>query len=113
VQAKIYSRAGKIIMTNDTHSVHMHSSEVKSGGQRVGNFSYLFWSLYYTSYFFKKYYEPIMARQGKTGGYLKGIIIYSIHTIIAQYPFLVRPWLILKEKIFRANLKVDKSEVKL
>ncbi|HAR49793.1 MAG TPA: hypothetical protein DCR81_06765 [Smithella sp.] len=54
VQAKIYSRGGKIIMTNDTHS-----------------------------------------------------------TIIAQYPFLVGPWLILKEKIFRANLKVDKSEVKI
>jgi glycosyltransferase involved in cell wall biosynthesis len=112
VQAKIYSRGGKIIMTNDTHSVHMHSSEVKSGGQRVGNFSYLFWSLYYTSYFFKKYYEHIMARQGKPGGYMRGITIYSIYTIIAQYPFLVRPWLILKEKIFRANLKVDKSKIK-
>ena len=113
VQAKIYSRGGKIIMTNDTHSVHMHSSEVNSGGQRVGRFAYVFWSVYYTSYFFKKYYNSVMERQGRKGYYLKGIIIYSIYNIIAQYPFLVRPWLILKEKIFRANLRVDKSEVKL
>ena len=32
----------------------MHDSEKQSGGQRVGNFASLFWSLYYTAYFFRK-----------------------------------------------------------
>lgn len=87
IQAKIHINGGKIIMTNDTHSVHLHPSEAQSGGQRVGSLARLFWSLYYTSYFFKKYYKPIMERQGKNGCYLKGIIIYSVLTL-STFPFL-------------------------
>ncbi|HNZ65471.1 MAG TPA: glycosyltransferase family 2 protein [Smithella sp.] len=86
IQAKIHINGGKIIMTNDTHSVHLHPSEAQSGGQRVGSLPRLFWSLYYTSYFFKKYYQPIMERQGKNGCYLKGIIIYSALTL-STFPF--------------------------
>lgn len=96
VQAGIYVHGGKIIMTNDTHSVHMHPSEVPSGGQRTGRFSRLFWSLYYTAYFFRKYYDPIMKRQGKTGFYFKGIVIYSALRMDASFNRLL---LILKEKI--------------
>lgn len=96
LQANIYARGGKIIMTNDTHSVHMHPSEVTSGGQRVGRFAKLFWSIYYTSYFFKKYYNPIMKRQGKSGCYLQGIMVYSVLRI---YPSFIRLFFILKEKI--------------
>jgi glycosyltransferase involved in cell wall biosynthesis len=100
LQANIYSHGGEIIMTNDTHSVHMHPSEAKSGGQRVGRFAHVYWSLYYTSYFFKKYYNPIMERQGKTGGYLEGISIYAFFRL---WSFLTRPFFILKEKYFRKN----------
>ena len=100
LQAKIYSCGGKIIMTNDTHSVHMHPSEARSGGQRVGRFAHLYWSLYYTFYFFKKYYKPIMKRQGKTGYYLKGIIVY---TVFSLYYFLARTFFIFREKVFRVN----------
>ena len=96
VQAKIYTRGGKIIMTNDTHSVHMHPSEVTSGGQRVGRFANLFWSMYYTSYFFKKYYNPIMKRQGKSGCYLQGIMIYSVLRIYLSF---IRLFFIFKEKL--------------
>jgi glycosyltransferase involved in cell wall biosynthesis len=106
IQAKIYSCGGKIIMTNNTHSVHMHRSEVKSGGQRVGHFADFFWPIYYTSYFFKKYYNPIMARQGKQGNYLKGIITFTIYHIITNYPFLAWPIKILKKlrkNVFRVN----------
>lgn len=105
IQAKIYVNGGKIIMTNDTHCVHMHDSEKKSGGQRVGRFAYFFWSVYYTSYFFKKYYNSIMARQGKRGGYRKAIIIYTIYNIILQFP-LAGPINILKnwrKNVFRVN----------
>lgn len=77
LQARIYVNGGKIIMTNDTHSVHMHMSEVKSGGQRIAYFANYFWPVYYTSHFFKKYYNQIMKRQGKPGGYQKAIIIYA------------------------------------
>ncbi|MDI6741956.1 MAG: glycosyltransferase family 2 protein [Smithella sp.] len=96
VQAAIYVNGGKIIMTNDTHSVHMNPSEVTSGGQRAGRFSTLFWSLYYTSYFFKKYYNPIMKMQGKSGGYPRGILIFSVLRI---YQSFIRLFFILKEKI--------------
>jgi glycosyltransferase involved in cell wall biosynthesis len=95
VQAAIYINGGKIIMTNDTHSVHMHPSEVTSGGQRVGRFANFFWSIYYTSYFFKKYYNPIMKRQRNSRCYLQGIVIYSVLLI---YPSFIRLFFILKEK---------------
>lgn len=106
IQAKIYVNGGKIIMTNDTHCVHMHDSEKRTGGQRVGRFAYFFWSVYNTSYFFKKYYNPIMARQGKHEGYLKAIMVYIIYNIIFQYPFLAWPIRILKnlrKNVFRVN----------
>lgn len=96
IQAAIYARGGKIIMTNDTHSVHMHPSEVKSGGQRTGHFAYLFWSIYYTSYFFKKYYRPVMERSGRNGSYPKGIMIYSF---LVCYFFLARTLVVWKRKI--------------
>ena len=97
MQANIYAHGGKIIMTNDTHSVHMHLSEVISGGQRVRRFASLFWSIYYTSYFFKKYYKPIMARQGKAGCYLNGIVIYSVLRLWSSF---TRLFIILREKFF-------------
>jgi glycosyltransferase involved in cell wall biosynthesis len=96
VQAKIYTCGGKIVMTNDTHSVHMHSSEVRSGGQRVGRLAHIFWSIYYTSYFFKKYYHAIMERQGESGCCLKGIAIYSA---LRLFPPVRRRLLIFKNKI--------------
>jgi glycosyltransferase involved in cell wall biosynthesis len=94
-QAAIYIHGGKIIMTNDTHSVHMHPSEVMSGGQRVGYFAKFFWSVYYNAYFFKKYYQPIMERQGIDRSCVKGI---TIHFILALYLFLARPISVWKKK---------------
>lgn len=111
VQAKIYCRGGKIIMTNHTHSVHMHPSEAKSGGQRVGHFGYVFWAIYYTSYFFKKYYNSIMKRQGKQEYYLKGIVIFCILIVVTEYPFLFKPLFILRNRIFRVNSKLKKSGI--
>jgi hypothetical protein len=102
VQAAIYVNGGKIIMTNDTHSVHMNPSEVTSGGQRAGRFSTLFWSLYYTSYFFKKYYNPIMKMQGKSGGYPRGILIFSVLRI---YPSFIRLFFYSERKNNRINLR--------
>jgi len=96
VQAKIYSSGGKIIMTNDTHSVHMHPSEAPRGGQRIARPAAFFWSVYFTFYFFKKYYNSIMERQGKKGRFPKGIMIYGIYTAVAYYPVLARPYLMLK-----------------
>ncbi|MCE5212400.1 MAG: glycosyltransferase family 2 protein [Deltaproteobacteria bacterium] len=96
VQAKIYINGGRIIMTNETHSVHMHSSEVISGGQRVGRYAYLFWSIFYTAYFFKKYYRPVMERQGKNESCVKGVAIYFVMVL---YLFIAQPLSVWKRKI--------------
>jgi len=97
-QANIYVNGGKIVMTSDTHSVHMHMSEVKSGGQRAGYFANFLWSVFYTSYFFKKYYSRIMKRQGKPeGSWRKATVIYSV---LSLKSFLRNSLFLLYKKIF-------------
>lgn len=63
-QMNLYTRGHKIVVTNDCHSFHLPLSEVASGGQRAGRLQRVYWSIYYTRYFFGKYYGPYAARQG-------------------------------------------------
>jgi glycosyltransferase involved in cell wall biosynthesis len=105
VQAEIYCAGGKIVMTNDTHSVHMHPSEAPRGGQRTGHFSYFFWSTLYTAYFFSKYYNAIMKRQNRPERFLRGIALYSICNTMMHYPFWFRPVIAVRSWIRHANAK--------
>lgn len=55
-QAAVCTNGYKILVTNDTHSIHLSMKEVQTGGQRKNRFIQLYWNIIYTNYFFDKYY---------------------------------------------------------
>jgi glycosyltransferase involved in cell wall biosynthesis len=61
-QMNLFVNGFDIRVTNDCHSFHLPLSEVRTGGQRTGRLKRLYWSVYYTRYFFGKYYERYARR---------------------------------------------------
>ncbi|MBI3774793.1 MAG: glycosyltransferase family 2 protein [Gammaproteobacteria bacterium] len=57
VQIRAYLDGHRIVVTNAAHAVHLNASEVRSGGQRVGRLSRFYWTVYYTRYFYAKYFN--------------------------------------------------------
>ena len=55
-QMNLFVHGYSIYVTNDCHSFHLPLSEVRRGGQRTDRFRRIYWSIFYTRYFFAKYY---------------------------------------------------------
>ncbi len=87
-QMNLFVHGYKIIVSNDCHSIHLPMSEVRSGGQRAGRLQRLGWSIYYTNYFFRKYYTRYASRMGLRLPQLFALLAFSI---FAAYKELVRP----------------------
>jgi glycosyltransferase involved in cell wall biosynthesis len=63
-QMNLFVHGLDIYVTNDCHSFHLPLSEVRTGGQRTQPLKRLYWSIFYTRYFFGKYYERYAGRAG-------------------------------------------------
>ena len=63
-QMNLFVHGYDIIVTNDCHSIHLPASQIRSGGQRTSSGKRLYWSIYYTRYFFGKYYANYAQRMG-------------------------------------------------
>ncbi|MFT3735055.1 MAG: glycosyltransferase family 2 protein [Rhodocyclaceae bacterium] len=63
-QMNLFVHGFDILVTNDCHSIHLPLSQVRSGGQRTQAWRRVFWSIYYTRYFFSKYYAAYAKRVG-------------------------------------------------
>ena len=61
-QMNLFVHGYDIVVTNDCHSIHLPASQVTKGGQRTTRWKRLYWSIYYTRYFFGKYYEKYARR---------------------------------------------------
>ncbi|HVJ55907.1 MAG TPA: glycosyltransferase family 2 protein [Aliidongia sp.] len=61
-QMNLFVNGFDIYVTNDCHSIHLPLSEVKTGGQRTRPFKRIYWSVFYTRYFFDKYFDQYAAR---------------------------------------------------
>ncbi len=96
-QVGLLARGVKIVMTNDTHCVHMHLSEVKSGGQRVGRFSRFYWNLSYTFYFLRKHYS-VLKKHCRLSLPLGGAMM--VYASLEFYMFFLRPFVILPQYLF-------------
>lgn len=62
INAFVHDRG--IMVTNDTHCFHLHGSEVRRGGQRMGRFGQWYWNVFYTAYLYDKYYDRLRDRLG-------------------------------------------------
>ena len=63
-QMNLYTHGYEIVASNDCHSIHLPPAEVRTGGQRTQTLRRIYWSIYYTHYFFAKYYAVYAARVG-------------------------------------------------
>jgi glycosyltransferase involved in cell wall biosynthesis len=63
-QMNLFVNGFDIYVTNDCHSFHLPLSQVRTGGQRTRPLQRLYWSVYYTHYFFGKYHARYAQRLG-------------------------------------------------
>lgn len=63
-QMNLFTHGYDIYVTNERHSFHLPMTQVRTGGQRTQATRRLYWSVFYTRYFFGKYYSAYAARLG-------------------------------------------------
>lgn len=97
-QMNLYTRGHRIVVTNDCHSLHLPLEEVSTGGQRTGRLKRVYWSIYYTRYFYRKYWGAYAERQGlRTPRWLalaafSGFAVYRTYLRPAIYPLALALW---------------------
>jgi len=75
-QAKLVAKGYHILVTNKTHCFHLHEKDTQIGGQRMAWWKKYFWNLYYSFYFFKKYYEGFTEAFDLPNGYRRAFWRY-------------------------------------
>jgi glycosyltransferase involved in cell wall biosynthesis len=63
-QMNLFVNGYRICVTNECHSLHLPLSQVRVGGQRTSASKRVYWSIFYTRYFFDKYYDRYAEKQG-------------------------------------------------
>lgn len=63
-QMNLFVHGHTIRITNDVHSLHLPMTQVRTGGQRTSAARRVYWSVYYTNYFFGKYYDAYSQKLG-------------------------------------------------
>ncbi len=94
-QMNLYVNGYKIIMSNERHSIHLPLDSIRRGGQHTKAWRRLYWSIYYTGYFFKKYYRRYAARAGLKAPRWMALASFTIFAIYRETlrPPLYRTWM--------------------
>ncbi len=101
-QVNTFLRGYGVLITNDTHCFHLFEREVKSGGQRMNRLKRLYWSVYYTKYFFDKYHDSLRKTLGIKYSKRAALFFFAIH---ASYNLFIRPILKLPAFVLRTLIK--------
>ena len=104
-QMNLFVAGYRILMTSDVHSVHLSPAQVRTGGQRVGRLTRLYWTIFYTNYFYRKYWDGYCARLGIT---MPRSVALAWFAIFAMYREMLRPSLyraVFALMRFRASLR--------
>ncbi len=83
-QMNLFVHGFDICVTNDCHSFHLPLSQVRSGGQRTSRLKRLYWSVYYTRYFFGKYHERYARRLGIHWPRWFALLAFSIFAVYRE-----------------------------
>jgi glycosyltransferase involved in cell wall biosynthesis len=89
-QMNLFVHGFDMHVTNECHSFHLPLSQVRTGGQRTRPLKRLYWSVFYTRYFFGKYYERYARRVGLTSPRWGALLAF---TLFAVYRETLRPTL--------------------
>ena len=87
-QMNLFVNGHAIYATNACHSLHLPLAQVRQGGQRTAMLKRIYWSVYYTRYFFGKYYPRYAARLDLAAPRWMALTAFAI---FAVYRELVRP----------------------
>lgn len=80
-QANIFVNGYDILATNETHSMHLHPQDVRTGGHRINILSALWYKIYYTHLFYQSFYQQYRAKLGLKLPRFLAIICYSVTQI--------------------------------
>ena len=83
-QMNLFVNGFDIRVTNDCHSFHLPMSQVRTGGQRTSLLKRLYWSIYYTHYFYGKYYLRYAQRLELRSPRWFAFMVFSIHTAFRE-----------------------------
>ncbi len=84
-QMNLFTNGYRILVTNDTHSIHLSPQRVRTGGQRTPRWSRVYWSVHYTRYFYRKYYHKYAARTGLRVPQGVALAMFSVFAIYREY----------------------------
>jgi len=80
-QVNAFLNGENIIVTNDTHCMHLHPRDARVGGHHIPIFKSAWYKIYYTHYFFKKYYRQLRKKMQLPYPRWIAIIIYVLTQI--------------------------------
>jgi glycosyltransferase involved in cell wall biosynthesis len=83
-QMNLFVHGFDIHVTNDCHSFHLPLSEVRTGGQRTRPLKRLYWSIFYTHYFFGKYYQRYAQRMGLKSPRWVALLAFAIFAVYRE-----------------------------
>jgi len=83
-QMNLYVNGLSIYVTNDCHSIHLPLDQVRTGGQRTDAWRRLYWSIYYTDYFLKKYYSRYAKRMGLRAPRFAAITAFTLFAVYRE-----------------------------
>jgi glycosyltransferase involved in cell wall biosynthesis len=84
-QMHAFVKGHTILVTNDAHCVELSRQENPSGGNRVNHFTRLFWNIYYTNYFYRKYFDRYARRIGLPIERRTAIVIFAFYQCHALF----------------------------
>lgn len=87
-QMNVFVNGGTILMTNAAHGVELSKQENSTGGQRVNRLQQLYWSVFYTAYFYRKYYDRYAERVGLRTPRRAAVAVFAGYR---TYMLFVRP----------------------
>lgn len=97
-QINAFAQGYKVLMTNEVYCVHMNMAEVKTGGQRTSRLLRYYWTIYYTNYFYAKYFDKVRA---KLNIWYPRHVAIAIFSMSESYVFFVRPFFKLPGYIWK------------
>jgi glycosyltransferase involved in cell wall biosynthesis len=95
-QLNAFVNGHTILVTNDVHCVELSRQENPSGGQRVGRLQRLFWAIYYTNYFYRKYYSRYAERLGLPVPRHLAIAAFALYQV---HVLFIKPWSMLPGRL--------------
>ena len=83
-QMNLFTNGYDVYVTNDRHSFHLPLAQVRTGGQRAGALARIRWAVYYTHYFFGKYYPGYARRAGLKTPRWAAVAIFAVFCVYRE-----------------------------